>query len=376
MSSAPRPTITVLVSNDLTHDQRVKKVCASLQSFGFDIELTGRRLRGSLPMERPYPVKRFRLGFSSGALFYAALNVRLFFYLLFHRTDIILANDLDTLPAAWMAGRIRGRDIVYDSHEYFTEAAGLTGRAFQKRVWLWFEKRIFPKLQRVYTVNEIIAGEYRRKYGVDVHVIRNVPPRKAQPPVRSRAELDLPEGPLAILQGAFLDPDRGTWEAAQAMEYLPEIHLLIVGSGEEWEKVSAWKKAGNGANIILKPKLPFEELQAYTASADLGLSLDKPDHLNYRYSLPNKLFDYIQMQVPVLTSSLPELKRVHEKYEIGMLIDNHDPKHIADQMREALTSSRRAHWKTELERAAAEYHWEAEEHILREIYAGLLPGNV
>ena len=74
--------IVVSVSNDLSTDQRVRKMCASLQERGYDITLLGRLKRDSLPIDRPYKVKRFPLAFEKGALFYASLNMRLFFYLL------------------------------------------------------------------------------------------------------------------------------------------------------------------------------------------------------------------------------------------------------------------------------------------------------
>jgi hypothetical protein len=121
--------ITVLVSNDLEHDQRVAKVCGTLRQMGFQITLVGRMMRHSGPYTGPYHAVRFRLWFEKGAMFYAALQIRLLFYLLFKKTDIVVANDLDTLLPAYLISKWRGKQLVYDSHEYFTEAEGLTGRA-------------------------------------------------------------------------------------------------------------------------------------------------------------------------------------------------------------------------------------------------------
>lgn len=348
-------------------------MCDSLIEMGFELTLIGRRMANSQPLERPYRTIRFRLGFSSGALFYAALNLRLFCHLLVAKTDVILANDLDTLPAAWLAARLRRKQVVYDSHEYFTEAAGLTGRTFQRKFWLAIEGAIFPKLKRVITVNETIAEAYRKAYNVPVKVVRNMPPKR-KPPVHTREELGLPtEGHLVILQGAFLDPDRGAWEAAQAICKVPNAHLLLIGAGQEWNQVEKWMQGkGKGAPIILKPRLPFEQLQAYTAIADLGLSLDKPDHLNYRYSLPNKLFDYIQMRTPVVTTRLPELMRVHDQFAVGMTIESHHVDHIAEVIQKALTSPQRPLWEEELERAAAVLNWEAEKAVIERMYRPLL----
>ena len=292
--------ISVLVSNDLVFDQRVRKVCGTLVDMGFELTLIGRKLPDSAPLERPYDTRRFRLPFTGGALFYASLNIRLFFYLLGARTDVILANDLDTLPAAWLVANLRGKQVVYDSHEYFTEAAGLTGRNFQKKCWLAIERRIFPKLTRVFTVNETIAKAYRDNYGVDVRVLRNVPPRRTDLPTATRAELGLPEtGHLVILQGAFWILIGVHGEAAQAITKVPDAHLLLIGAGQEWDQVQEWLKGeGKGANIIQLPRLPFEELQVHCLGKIWVSHSTNPTTSNYRYSLPNKLFDYIQMRTP------------------------------------------------------------------------------
>jgi hypothetical protein len=283
--------ITVLVSNDLQHDQRVAKVCKTLLSLNYDITF-----------ERPYEIKRFRLWFAKGALFYAALNIRLFFYLLFKRTDVILANDLDTLLPAYLVSRLRNKRLVYDSHEYFTEAEGLTGRAFQKNAWLAIERMIFPKLKDVYTVNQSIADIYTEQYGVNVKVVRNIPELNPLENVKSREELGLPiDKKVLLLQGAYIDPDRGGVELVQAMQYVEDALLLIIGSGRDIDNIKTLIKDLNlSEKVRVYPKLPYDELRQYTANADLGLSLDKPLHLNYTLSLPNKLFDYIHAGTPVL----------------------------------------------------------------------------
>ena len=365
--------ITVLVSNDLQHDQRVAKVCNTLLEMGFRITLVGRLLPDSNSFERPYELRRFRLPFRKGALFYAALNVRLFFYLLFKRTDIIVANDLDTLLPAYLIARMKGKELVYDSHEYFTEAEGLTNRPFPRKIWLAVEGFIFPKLKHVITVNETIAGIYRALYHVPVHVVRNVPMLRTETVHASRTELGLPSDKrIILLQGAYIDPDRGGMELAQSMEFVDGALLLIIGSGRDLEnikRVVESRKLHDRVTFIAK--LPFAELQRYTAVADVGVSLDKPLHLNYAYSLPNKLFDYIHAGLPVLVSDLPELRRVVDSYKIGMVVRRVEPKEIALSLKQMFDSGRLESWRKNALMAAQELNWQNEQEVIRKVYGPL-----
>ncbi len=365
--------ITVLVSNDLQHDQRVAKVCATLLEMGFRITLAGRMMPDSLPFERPYETRRFSLPFHTGALFYAALNIRLFFYLLFKRTDIIVANDLDTLFPAFVVARMKGKELVYDSHEYFTEAEGLTNRPFPKKVWLAIEGFVFPKLKHVITVNETIAGIYRALYHVPVHVVRNVPLMREQIEVASRADLDLPtDKRIILLQGAYIDPDRGGMELAQSMEFLPDALLLIIGSGRDLENIKrevVKRKLEDRVRFIAK--LPFRELQQYTTVADVGVSLDKPLHLNYAYSLPNKLFDYIHAGLPVLVSDLPELRRVVETYSVGAVVSKIEPQEIAASLQHMFDGGALPIWSKNALQAAKELNWQHEQEVVKRVYEPL-----
>lgn len=366
--------ITVLVSNDLEFDQRVRKVCATLNALDFEITLVGRLLTTSRNFERPYELRRFRLRFSKGALFYAHLNLRLFFYLLFKKTDIILANDLDTLLPAFLVARLRGKELVYDSHEYFTEAEGLTGRKFQKAVWERIEGWIFPKLKSVYTVNESIANIYRSKYRVNVRVVRNIPEIKGFDAIQNRADIRLPSDKfIMILQGAYIDPDRGALEALQSLEFLDNVLLLIIGSGREMPRLKEMATQPIYRDkVMILDKMPFAELMQYTMNADLGLTLDKPIHLNYKYSLPNKLFDYIHAGIPVLASDLPELNRIITKYKVGFLIEKTTPEQIASKVKEVMNSQSLIDAKAACTLAKNELNWQHEEKVLKEIFSQIL----
>ncbi|MCC7502079.1 MAG: glycosyl transferase group 1, partial [Flavobacteriales bacterium] len=96
MSSSAKRAI-VSVTNDLATDNRVHRTCTVLQELGYEVLLLGRKLPGSLPLERPYATKRMQLLFRKGPLFYAEYNLRLFFLLLVVRGSLLVANDLDTL---------------------------------------------------------------------------------------------------------------------------------------------------------------------------------------------------------------------------------------------------------------------------------------
>ena len=369
--------IIVSVSNDLFSDQRVDKVCNTLICLGFEVTLVGRKLPNSLPLSpRKYKTKRIKLLFKKGPFFYAELNFRLFWYLLFKKHSVLLANDLDTLLANYKVSKFRRTELVYDSHEYFTEVPELKEGSFAKNMWLRIELYIFPRLKNVYTVCHSIAKVYEDKYKVSVKVVRNIPKQNLQTKFKTREELGLPKDKkVLLLQGAGINIDRGAEEMVEAMKYLPQDYLfLIVGGGDVFEILKENIAKDNLEDKVkIIGKVAYEELINYTFNSDLGLSLDKNTNLNYQYSLPNKLFDYINYQTPVLTSNLVEIRKIVETYKVGWITKSHNPKDIAETILGIFNNEEEYEdKKNNTKKASEELNWENEELVLKEIYSKLL----
>lgn len=383
----------VAVTNDLTTDQRVDRTCHTLITSGYDVMLAGRNLKHSLPLApRSYRLHRMRLLFNKGPLFYAEYNIRLFIYLLAHKSDLIVSNDLDTLLASFLAYRMknllplslrrggrgvrssseggRGVGILHDCHEYYRGMPELMGRKRTTRIWKWIEDSIFPKLKYVIAVNDSIAKLYYEDYGNEIVVIRNVPFRKQKGKMKPKEELGIePHQKVIIYQGA-VNIDRGLEEVIQAMKYLrSDAKLIIAGIGDIYEKLTELVKHEKvPGKVILTGQIPFQDLHAYTLMADIGLSIEKDVSLNYHYCLPNKFLDYIQANVPVLISQFPEMKAILDNYFIGEVLENHDPKHIAEKIDSMLMNETRLIvFRENLKQAAEDLCWENEEYKLKEM---------
>lgn len=325
-------------------------------------------------MDRKYHTVRMKLFFTKGAFFYAEYNIRLFLLLLFKKADVILSNDLDTLLASYLASSLKRSKLVYDSHEYFTEVPEIVNRPFVKNTWERIERWIFPKLNVIYTVNDSIAGLYRNKYGKKVKVIRNVSKKPEQKSLKTREELGVPrDKKIIILQGSGINVDRGAEEAVQAMQFVDNALFLIIGSGDVIETLKEIVlELGIKEKVRFLGKLPYDEMMQYTRNADLGITLDKDTNINYRYSLPNKVFDYVQAGIPVLASNLVEVANIIKTYNIGDVVESHEPMVIAQKMNEMLNDiEKRSIWGKNLKRAAEELCWENESMKLKEIYSEL-----
>jgi glycosyltransferase involved in cell wall biosynthesis len=368
--------VIISVTSDLVTDQRVHRVASTLHGKGMKVTLVGRELKKSLPLSaREYKTVRFQLWTEKGFWFYAVYNLRLFFYLLFNKAGVLVANDLDTLLPNFIISRLKGCELFYDSHEYFTEVPELVNRKSVQRIWKIIERFIFPKLKHIYTVNESIAGLYATEYNRKVEVIRNVPATSQSNVSKTRMDLGLPENKKIILyQGAGINIHRGAEEALESMIYIDDAILLFIGSGDVIGKLKDMRDVLNlQQKIFFLPKLPMEELKSYSRLADIGLTLDRDTNINYRYSLPNKLFDYIHAGLPVLASPLTEVKKIIDEYQIGITISSHDPRHIAEKIKDVFSDEKRfATWKDNLKLAAKELCWENEEKRLLKIFNDVL----
>ena len=368
------PLAIVSVTNDLTTDQRVDRTCLALGKPGYEVLLVGRRMRLSKSLApRSYRMHRMRLLFDKGALFYAEYNIRLFFFLLVNKFDLIVSNDLDTLPANYLANRIKhlfSRNPkptirhLHDCHEYFRGVPELNGRNMVTRVWKWIEDLVFPKLKHVIAVNQSIADIYSKEYGNKIEVVRNVPFRKPLTGAGDKASLGVKENQKIILYQGAVNVDRGLEEAVAAMKYVKtDAVLIIAGIGDNFEslKKSSIDQAVD-ESVRFLGQVPFQDLHAITLVADLGLSIEKDVSINYHYCLPNKFLDYIQANVPVLVSPFPEMKAIVDKYGIGEYIENHDPEKLASHLDSMLNNPENtARYKENLLKAADELCWEREE---------------
>ncbi len=374
--------IIVTVISDLVTDYRVHKICQTLHDAGYRVLLAGSRRKDSLWLkERDYQTHRFKLLFRKTALFYAEFNIRLFCWLLFQKGDIYLGNDLDVMPATQLAAWLRKKPLVYDSHEYFLGMAGLDQKPIRRSIWKGIEKMIFHRLKYIFTVCDSVRNLYRRDYDKKLSVVRNLPFKENNHQELTPEEKDwiasidqkIPHNKrILLLQGAGLNAHRGAEELVFSMLFLEEsqFHLVIIGGGDIFPVLEKMVEQNNlQKKITLIPKVPFAVLDHFTRQAHLGFSIDKPSIINHRYSLPNKLFEYLHAGVPVLASRLVEQERIINHYQVGTYIEDHHPEHIAQKIKEIFQHIEQwEQWKENTRLVREELNWENESKIIIDIF--------
>ena len=354
--------IIVSVTNDISTDQRVEKVCNTLYNAGYEILLIGRKNKNSKPLDRKYNTKRINVLFKKSFLFYVEFNIKLFFVLLFSKKNILLSNDLDTLLANYLVSLFQRKKIVYDSHELFPEIPELVNRPFVKNFWSNLEKLILPKLKNTYTVCKSIAEFYDTKYQTSFKTIMNLPTKKEI--TVHKFPFEYHNKKIILYQGA-VNIGRGLELMINTMSFLDNCLLVIIGDGDIFIKLQeeVQSKKLNQKVYFLGRKTP-RELQQLTPLADLGISIEEDLGLNYRFALPNKIFDYIQAEVPILVSDLPEMKKVVLEYNVGEIVINRNPEKLVNQIEKILANN----YSKALKKAKKKLIWEHQEKLLLSIF--------
>lgn len=359
--------IVFTVTNELTYDQRMHRICETLALQGHAVTLVGRRYKNSPSFDpKQYTYKRLHCFFKKGKLFYAEYNLRLFFYMIFKKLDIVCSIDLDTLLPGYLISKWRHKKLVYDAHEYYTGVIELAGRKSVYRFWKGLEAWIVPQLTYAYTVNESIAKLYQEEYNVSFNVIRNVPLLKNS--ISAKGDPGLP----LIYVGA-VNAGRGLEEIIHAMVHL-DTQLIICGDGDILPELKTLSQSLN-----LDHKITFtgyqqpEELRKLLSEASIGLNLLKNESVSYYYSLANKFFDYMHAGLPQVTMNFPEYMLINEQHSIAITIDLNVDEIIKAVERLQQDQSLYNRLRSNALIAKEQFNWEEESKRLISFYEAIKP---
>lgn len=400
MNSDSKPStkrhICMVVQNDVVHDSRVKREALTLSNNGYRVTIIGVK---SFPEQRSIEnlngitIKRISPKIKNKTLrklykvflFSTQDNRRLKDMLYNEHADIYHAHDLDTLKPAYKASMLHSVKLVYDSHELYTEMLkrGNFKSIYSMLVKIYFffyrlyysfiEKRYIHLVEKVITVSVSIAHELQRCYNVKLPiVIRNVPLNNTVIyQFNLQKKFNLPEGSVIIFyQGKFKE-NRGILELIQAIALLPEKYILfLLGSGpleKQIRKECISQQIRD--RVIIKDQVTSEQLLSYTRNADIGIVFLERTNLNQQYALPNKLFEFMSVGIPVLGSNLPEIRNIITKEVIGKICEGLNPVNIASAIESLYNDPMyQMYSKNAIKAYTREYNWEKESKKLIAVY--------
>lgn len=361
------PHIYFTVTTDLSYDQRMMRICRSLANEGFTVTLVGRKLARSKDLlNEPFQQKRLTCFFTKGKFFYAEYNTRVFLYLLSKKMDALCAIDLDTILPVYYISRLKKVKRIYDAHELFCEMKEIVTRPRIYKTWKRIEQKTVPHFTLGYTVNKLIAEEFKKMYGVNYEVIRNIATKK----IDSLTLVNKPSNYI-LYQGA-VNEGRSFETLIPAMK---KVHtpLFICGDGNLMQEVKRLVVENELTDkIFFKGMIAPAELEQYTAGAKIGITIFENNGLSNYYSLANRFFDYINYFIPQICVAYPVYKEINEKYEVALLVNDTREETLSNAINELLNNT--ALWQRlheNCKKAAEELNWENEEKKLIQFYDNL-----
>lgn len=241
-------------------------------------------------------------------------------YILSSEADIVQSHELGPLESCVLGAR--GRNVIYDSHELERHRNSLLGKS-AKRAIIRYEEKYIHSVSSVFAVSPGCAKEIKEQYQLpSVGVIRNCPAlyMQAESKVSLRETLGLKQSAPLVLYTGSLTFNRGLESVIEALADLEGFHLACVGPAN----VSILKglesqaqSLGVGDRFHHVDRVEPGILISYVSDADLAVVPIQDACLSYHYCLPNKLFEAIHANIPVLASNLPDIREIIDRESVG-----------------------------------------------------------
>lgn len=378
--SKNKSKVSLLVFNNFKNDSRVLKEAVSLQEGGYIVEVIAHLDKGLDKLETLNGIQVKRVSYLDRTT--AGTLTKIIAYIKFilasvrstKETDILHCNDLNTLPISFIAKKILRRKVkvIYDAHEYETEVNHLKG--LQKKLIKIEERILIKHVDQTITVSDAIAKEYKKLYPKikTPKLVLNCPNYKTiKQQDLFRKRFNLSEDVTIFLFQGNLSSGRGIELTIKAFREIEDKNNVIVFMGYGNLEDHIIKVSEEESNIFFHEAVSQNILLDYTSSADFGILFYENSCLNHYYCSPNKMFEYIMAEIPVVISNLYEMKKIINSYEVGVIAEENTPKGLIEAITNAGNLDKEK-LKISLQNTKSIYNWETQEKELLSAYSNLL----
>ena len=336
-----------------------------------DLELE-KQISSQISLKRfALKTRRLSKGLLGQAIKYIEFVFRVLFF--YKNKDIGMVNihALGLLPLGYLFKLIYGAKLIYDTHELETETNG--SRGLRKRLGKWVERLLIRRADHVFVVSENIADWYRDKYKIPRPTVVLNAPRQQQVEKTNyfRDKFNLRSDQIIVLYQGGLAPGRGVDLLLESFKQRNDDKVVIVFMGYGVLE-DAIKIASETCNTVLFHKAVSPSvLLNHTVSADAGIHTIKNTCLNHYYCMPNKLFEYSMVGLPVIVSNMKEMREFIESNEMGVAVESETPEDINKAIDKLLLMDLSS-LKRNAQEAATANAWEHQEEKMRAVYERLL----
>ena len=285
------------------------------------------------------------------------------------RADLYQAEDLFSLPVAWLGSRLHGGRLSYDCRELYFSLGSLLGRRWTQAFWRVVERIWIIKADLVIITAQNQQDILVDRYGIEPPiVVRNHPPLALKPGRSSllRKKLELPGDRKILLYQGMLHPGRGIFLPLEILRRLSGCVVVYLAFGElRGELIGRVRDYDLEDRVYVLGPVPYSDLLVLTSGADIGLALQEPFGENHLRARPNKVFEYIMAGVPVVASDFPPLRKAVIGNRVGLVVDVEDIDDIVEKVGTLLTDRELyGEMVANCQKAASQYNWEVEESVL------------
>lgn len=374
----------MLTTSEIFHDTRILNQAKTLAKK-YDVTIIGRKYSGQKIIKFPFKIKLikylklplFKLNILSSLISIIKATWR-------QNPDIYHAHDLDGLVCAFPAALLKRKILIYDSHELWSKLYPFENLKGIQWLLAPLEKLLIWRINKGITVNNSIGRYLKNKYHKDFITLYNVADltrsQKSQKPTlnkRVNKKVNIrqrfPHQKIILHLGAA-DEGRGLEQIIQAAKFLPKNFVIIFIGGGKTQKIISQlvKDRGLETKIYLLPAVLPSDINSIIKQADLGLALSQKISLSYYYSLPNKIFQYLAANLPILGSNFPEFKKIILKNKIGEVVDPSNPRLISQKIQTLTSKSNQKKFRHHLYGLAkSQYNWYMESQKLLKLYQDL-----